>query len=63
MRARSEIARRPSSKASGVLKAGDALLIAGKGHETGQVVKGVTIPFSDFDVARAALKDVGGTHG
>jgi UDP-N-acetylmuramoyl-L-alanyl-D-glutamate--2,6-diaminopimelate ligase len=38
-----------------LLKAGDALMIAGKGHETGQIVKGVTHPFSDQDVARAAL--------
>ncbi|OQW57580.1 MAG: UDP-N-acetylmuramoyl-L-alanyl-D-glutamate--2,6-diaminopimelate ligase [Proteobacteria bacterium HN_bin10] len=38
-----------------MLKAGDALMIAGKGHETGQIVKGVTHPFSDQDVARAAL--------
>jgi UDP-N-acetylmuramoyl-L-alanyl-D-glutamate--2,6-diaminopimelate ligase len=45
------------------LKPGDALLIAGKGHETGQIVKGVTIPFSDFDVAKSALDEVGGTHG
>ncbi len=61
----SEIGDRASAIVEGVrrLKAGDALLIAGKGHETGQIVKGVTIPFSDFDVARAALKDVGGTHG
>ncbi len=61
----SEIGDRASAIIEGVrrLKAGDALLIAGKGHETGQIVKGVTIPFSDFDVARAALKDVGGTHG
>jgi UDP-N-acetylmuramoyl-L-alanyl-D-glutamate--2,6-diaminopimelate ligase len=39
-----------------MLKAGDALMIAGKGHETGQIVKGVTHPFSDQDVARAALE-------
>jgi UDP-N-acetylmuramoyl-L-alanyl-D-glutamate--2,6-diaminopimelate ligase len=44
------------------LKAGDALLIAGKGHETGQIVKGVTIPFSDIDVARAALREAGGAN-
>ena len=58
----SEIGDRAAAIVEGVrrLKAGDALLIAGKGHETGQIVKGVTIPFSDFDVARAALKDVGG---
>ncbi len=30
-----------------------------KGHETGQIVKGVTIPFSDFDVARKALAEAG----
>ncbi|MGD9981015.1 MAG: UDP-N-acetylmuramoyl-L-alanyl-D-glutamate--2,6-diaminopimelate ligase [Hyphomonadaceae bacterium] len=39
-----------------MLNAGDALMIAGKGHETGQIVKGVTHPFSDQDVARAALE-------
>jgi UDP-N-acetylmuramoyl-L-alanyl-D-glutamate--2,6-diaminopimelate ligase len=39
------------------LRAGDALLIAGKGHETGQIVKGVTYPFSDQEVARAALAE------
>jgi UDP-N-acetylmuramoyl-L-alanyl-D-glutamate--2,6-diaminopimelate ligase len=61
----SEIGDRAGAIMEGVrrLKAGDALLIAGKGHETGQIVKGVTIPFSDFDVARAALDEVGGTHG
>jgi UDP-N-acetylmuramoyl-L-alanyl-D-glutamate--2,6-diaminopimelate ligase len=61
----SEIGDRASAIQEGVrrLKPGDALLIAGKGHETGQIVKGVTIPFSDFDVARAALQEVGGTHG
>jgi UDP-N-acetylmuramoyl-L-alanyl-D-glutamate--2,6-diaminopimelate ligase len=61
----SEIGDRASAIQEGVrrLKPGDALVIAGKGHETGQIVKGVTIPFSDFDVARDALKDVGGTHG
>jgi UDP-N-acetylmuramoyl-L-alanyl-D-glutamate--2,6-diaminopimelate ligase len=38
------------------LKAGDVLLIAGKGHETGQIVGGHTIPFSDHDAVAAALK-------
>ncbi|RYD91786.1 MAG: UDP-N-acetylmuramoyl-L-alanyl-D-glutamate--2,6-diaminopimelate ligase [Sphingomonadales bacterium] len=61
----SEIGDRATAINEGIrrLKAGDALLIAGKGHETGQIVKGVTIPFSDFDVARAALDEVGGSHG
>ena len=32
--------------------ADDLLLIAGKGHETGQTMKGVTHPFDDSEVAR-----------
>jgi UDP-N-acetylmuramoyl-L-alanyl-D-glutamate--2,6-diaminopimelate ligase len=32
--------------------ANDLLLIAGKGHETGQTIKGVTHPFDDAKVAR-----------
>ncbi len=35
--------------------AGDALLIAGKGHETYQIVGQKTLPFDDREVARAAL--------
>jgi UDP-N-acetylmuramoyl-L-alanyl-D-glutamate--2,6-diaminopimelate ligase len=37
------------------LQAGDALLIAGKGHETGQIVGDRTLPFSDHEAAAAAL--------
>ena len=33
----------------------DVVLVAGKGHEIGQEVRGVVRPFSDVDVARAAL--------
>jgi UDP-N-acetylmuramoyl-L-alanyl-D-glutamate--2,6-diaminopimelate ligase len=40
-----------------MLAGGDALLIAGKGHETGQIVGNLTLPFSDHEAARAALKD------
>jgi UDP-N-acetylmuramoyl-L-alanyl-D-glutamate--2,6-diaminopimelate ligase len=60
----SEIGDRATAIFEGVkrLKPGDALLIAGKGHETGQIVKGVTIPFSDFDVARRALREAGGAQ-
>ncbi|MCA0423587.1 MAG: UDP-N-acetylmuramoyl-L-alanyl-D-glutamate--2,6-diaminopimelate ligase [Proteobacteria bacterium] len=43
-----------------MLKDGDALVIAGKGHETGQIVGGTVIPFSDHDEARAALLAEGG---
>jgi UDP-N-acetylmuramoyl-L-alanyl-D-glutamate--2,6-diaminopimelate ligase len=37
------------------LQPGDALLIAGKGHETGQIVGTRTLPFSDHEAAAAAL--------
>jgi UDP-N-acetylmuramoyl-L-alanyl-D-glutamate--2,6-diaminopimelate ligase len=40
------------------LKAGDVLLIAGKGHETGQIVRDQTLPFSDHDEVAAALKEM-----
>ena len=33
------------------LQPGDALVIAGKGHETGQIVGDKTLPFSDHDAA------------
>ena len=39
-----------------LLEDGDALLIAGKGHETGQIVCDRVLPFSDHDTARAALR-------
>ena len=41
-----------------LLQQGDILMIAGKGHEPGQIVKGVTLPFSDHDAARAAIEDL-----
>jgi UDP-N-acetylmuramoyl-L-alanyl-D-glutamate--2,6-diaminopimelate ligase len=46
-------------EAVAMLKAGDALLIAGKGHETGQIVGKTVVPFSDQAEARKAL---GTTH-
>ena len=42
------------------LKAGDVLVLAGKGHETGQYINGVTHPFSDRDEAIAAALALGG---
>ena len=39
------------------LQQGDALLIAGKGHETGQIVGDKVLPFSDHDAAMAALAE------
>jgi UDP-N-acetylmuramoyl-L-alanyl-D-glutamate--2,6-diaminopimelate ligase len=37
---------------------GDVLLVAGKGHETGQEIAGVVHPFDDRDELRAALADI-----
>lgn len=41
------------------LEPGDTLVIAGKGHETGQTVNDVVHPFSDHVEVRAAVADVG----
>lgn len=38
-----------------MLAAGDALLIAGKGHETGQVVGDTVLPFDDVEQASVAV--------
>lgn len=53
-----EIADRAEAiaRAISILEAGDALVIAGKGHETGQIVGSQTLPFSDHSVARAAIE-------
>lgn len=40
------------------LRKGDTLLIAGKGHETGQVIGNTIVPFSDQEAASAALREV-----
>jgi UDP-N-acetylmuramoyl-L-alanyl-D-glutamate--2,6-diaminopimelate ligase len=40
------------------LRSGDVLLIAGKGHETGQIIGDRVVPFSDHDAVAAALKEL-----
>jgi UDP-N-acetylmuramoyl-L-alanyl-D-glutamate--2,6-diaminopimelate ligase len=45
----------------GWARAGDVVLIAGKGHETGQTAKGVTRPFDDREELAAALSAITST--
>jgi UDP-N-acetylmuramoyl-L-alanyl-D-glutamate--2,6-diaminopimelate ligase len=40
------------------LRSGDVLVVAGKGHETGQIIGDRTLPFSDHEVLRAAIAEV-----
>jgi UDP-N-acetylmuramoyl-L-alanyl-D-glutamate--2,6-diaminopimelate ligase len=47
-------------KAVAELQVGDVLVIAGKGHETGQQIKGEVYPFSDREQAVAAALAAGG---
>ena len=55
-----EIADRRAAIRAGLagLRSNDTLLIAGKGHETGQIVGGATLPFDDAAEARAAVQDL-----
>ncbi len=38
-----------------LMRAGDVVLVAGKGHETGQIIGSTVVPFSDHDEIRKAL--------
>lgn len=55
-----EIADRAQAirRAVGELRAGDVLVVAGKGHESGQIVAGRVLPFDDAEMVRRALKNV-----
>jgi UDP-N-acetylmuramoyl-L-alanyl-D-glutamate--2,6-diaminopimelate ligase len=57
-----EIGDRAAAIAAAVadLSAGDVLVIAGKGHETGQIVGAKVLPFDDRVVARAAIAKLAG---
>ncbi|MFZ1813887.1 MAG: UDP-N-acetylmuramoyl-L-alanyl-D-glutamate--2,6-diaminopimelate ligase [Rhizobiaceae bacterium] len=43
-------------RAISMMEAGDCLVVAGKGHEEGQIVGDKTLPFSDHKVVREALQ-------
>ena len=45
------------AEAVAMLKKGDVLLVAGKGHEIGQTIGTTVIPFSDHDAVAAALTE------
>ena len=49
------------AEACAMLQEGDLLLVAGKGHETGQIIADRTLPFSDHEAVRAALAEL--EHG
>jgi UDP-N-acetylmuramoyl-L-alanyl-D-glutamate--2,6-diaminopimelate ligase len=44
-------------RAIAALQPGDVLLVAGKGHESGQIVGDRILPFSDHEAVAAALKE------
>ena len=46
---------RRSPRAVAMLRPGDVLCVAGKGHETGQIVGDRDHPFSDHEAVAAAL--------
>jgi len=50
-------------RAIALAEAGDVVVIAGKGHETGQESGGVVQPFDDREVAREALRSLVGSGG
>jgi UDP-N-acetylmuramoyl-L-alanyl-D-glutamate--2,6-diaminopimelate ligase len=47
--------RRAIEQALGEARSGDVVVIAGKGHETGQTIGTETLPFSDLETARQVL--------
>ncbi len=49
--------RQAIREAVAFLRAGDTLVVAGKGHEEGQTIGEVTLPFSDHREVRAALEE------
>jgi UDP-N-acetylmuramoyl-L-alanyl-D-glutamate--2,6-diaminopimelate ligase len=46
------------SRAVRDMGAGDVVLVAGKGHETGQIIGKRTLPFSDHEAIAEAIRDL-----
>ncbi|MGH7423556.1 MAG: hypothetical protein ACREJ1_07745, partial [Candidatus Methylomirabilales bacterium] len=44
------------ARAVGLARRGDAVILAGKGHEEHQIMQTGLVPFSDREVARGALQ-------
>ncbi len=44
--------------ATAMLQPGDVLVVAGKGHETGQIIGDRTLPFSDHDAIHSAIAEL-----
>ena len=59
-RTRSATGPRRSCAAVDALGPGDALLIAGKGHETGQIIGDTILPFDDVEQASVAVAALDG---
>ncbi|MBU4240489.1 MAG: UDP-N-acetylmuramoyl-L-alanyl-D-glutamate--2,6-diaminopimelate ligase, partial [Actinobacteria bacterium] len=56
-----EVDRREAiARAVGMARPGDLLVVAGKGHESGQIFADRVIPFDDREVLREALREVTG---
>jgi UDP-N-acetylmuramoyl-L-alanyl-D-glutamate--2,6-diaminopimelate ligase len=55
-----EIADREKAIAYGIenLNEGDVLVVAGKGHEEGQVIGEEVLPFSDVEIIEKILKEL-----
>ena len=52
---------RAIAQAIGIARAGDIVLLAGKGHEKVQILRGGTVPFDDVEVAAAVLQGLART--
>jgi UDP-N-acetylmuramoyl-L-alanyl-D-glutamate--2,6-diaminopimelate ligase len=53
---------RAIKKAVGAAQPGDVVILAGKGHETYQILKDGPIPFDDREVTRRVLRGLGYSH-